>query len=118
MIILPAISERCVTVHFVVELRGPLMQNPEVRTHPRVGGSIGFAHGPPVGKQEEQMASSGTIQPLYGVIIRDKCKSANVDTLKAYRTVAYDLLKDYSGDDTKDLAAAVKELEEVIAKKK
>jgi Domain of unknown function (DUF1843) len=83
-----------------------------------VGGSIRFAHGPPVSKQEEQMASSGTIQPLYGVIIRDKCKSSDVDTLKAYRTVAYDLLKDYSGDDTRDLAAAVKELEEVIAKKK
>jgi len=94
------------------------MQSPDVRTHPGVGGSIRFARGPPVCQQEEQMASSGTIQPLYGVIIRDKCKSSDVDTLKAYRTVAYDLLKDYSGDDTRDLAAAVKELEEVIAKKK
>jgi hypothetical protein len=63
------------------------------------------------------MASSGTIQPLYGVIIRDKCKSADLDTLKAYRTVAYHLLKDHKGPDETDLAGAVKELEQVIAKK-
>jgi hypothetical protein len=63
------------------------------------------------------MASSGTIQPLYGVIIRDKCKSSDLDTLKAYRTVAYFILKDYTGAD-KDLENAVKELEQVIATKK
>jgi hypothetical protein len=64
------------------------------------------------------MASSGTIRPLYGVIIRDKCKSSDVDTLKAYRTVAYDLLKDYkAGPDVDDLKESVKELEKVIAAK-
>ena len=61
------------------------------------------------------MASSGGIQPLYGVIIRDKCKSSDVNTLMAYKTVAYDLLKDYP--DAKDLADAVKDLEKVIASK-
>lgn len=45
------------------------------------------------------MASSGTIRPLFGVIIRDKCKYADVNTLSAYKTVAEDLLKDHTGPD-------------------
>jgi uncharacterized protein DUF1843 len=60
---------------------------------------------------------TGTIRPLYGVIIRDKCKSADVDTLKAYKTVAEDLLKDHDGADAKDLADAVKDLDKAIASK-
>ncbi|MGA2289720.1 DUF1843 domain-containing protein [Bradyrhizobium sp.] len=60
------------------------------------------------------MTSSGTIRPLYGVIIRDKCKSADLNTLMAYRTVAQDLLKDHQD---KDLADAVKELDHAIAAK-
>ena len=63
------------------------------------------------------MATSGPIQPLYGVIIRDKCKYADANTLKAYKTVAEDLLKDHSGSDTADLKAAVKELDAAIAAK-
>ena len=63
------------------------------------------------------MASSGAIRPLYGVVIRDKCKSSEVDTLKAYKTVAEDLLKDHDGPDAKDLAEAVKELDKAIASK-
>jgi uncharacterized protein DUF1843 len=63
------------------------------------------------------MASSGTIRPLYGVVIRDKCKSADVDTLKAYKTVAEDLLKDHDGADAKDLQEALKELDTAIASK-
>jgi hypothetical protein len=66
---------------------------------------------------ETSMTSSGTIRPLYGVIIRDKCKSADLDTLMAYRTVAQDLLKDHKGPDAKDLAEAVKELDKAIAAK-
>jgi hypothetical protein len=60
------------------------------------------------------MTSSGTIRPLYGVIIRDKCKSADLNTLMAYKTVAQDLLKDHHD---KDLADAVKELDHAIAAK-
>jgi hypothetical protein len=63
------------------------------------------------------MASSGTIRPLYGVVIRDKCKSSDVATLMAYKTVAEDLLKDHAGDDAKDLQEAVKELDKAIASK-
>jgi hypothetical protein len=63
------------------------------------------------------MATSGTIRPLYGVIIRDKCKSSDVNTLKAYKMVAEDLLKDHHGPDAKDLAEAVKELDKAIAAK-
>ena len=62
------------------------------------------------------MTTSGTIRPLYGVIIRDKCKSSDVNTLKAYKVVAEDLLKDVTGPDAKDLAEAVKELDTAIAK--
>ena len=62
------------------------------------------------------MTTSGTIRPLYGVIIRDKCKSSDVNTLKAYKVVAEDLLKDVTGPDAKDLAEAVKELDKAIAK--
>lgn len=63
------------------------------------------------------MPYSGPIRPLYGVVIRDKCKIADLDTLKAYRTVAQDILKDYSGPDTDDLRAALGELETAIKKK-
>ena len=62
-------------------------------------------------------ASSGPIRPLYGVIIRDKCKYADLNTLQAYKTVGHDLLKDYQGSDADDLRAALKELDMVIAKK-
>ena len=63
------------------------------------------------------MASSGTIRPLYGVVIRDKCKSADASTLKAYKTVAEDLLKDHGGPDAADLKDALKDLDKAIAAK-
>jgi hypothetical protein len=63
-------------------------------------------------------SGSGTIRPLYGVIIRDKCKTADVETLKAYKVVGHDLLKDHKGDDAKDLAEALKDLDKAIAKYK
>jgi hypothetical protein len=62
------------------------------------------------------MASSGTIRPFYGSMIRDKCKSADVETLKAYKVVGHDILKDHTGADAKDLAEALKDLDKAIAK--
>jgi hypothetical protein len=62
------------------------------------------------------MAASGGIQPLYGVIIHDKCKHADYDTLKAYKVVAMDLLKDHPDD--KGLKDSLKELDSAIAAKK
>jgi len=63
--------------------------------------------------------SSGGIQPLYGVIIRDKCKTADPATLRAYKTVAEDLLKGAGGGaDAQDLRDAVKELDQALAAKK
>lgn len=62
------------------------------------------------------MAASGGIQPLYGVIIHDKCKYADADTLKAYKVVAMDLLKDHP--DAADLKNSLKELDAAIAKAK
>jgi hypothetical protein len=69
-------------------------------------------------QKEQRMASSGTIRPLYGVIIRDKCKSADLDTLKAYKVVGHDLLKRHSGADAEDLKEALKDLDKAIAKHK
>jgi hypothetical protein len=60
-------------------------------------------------------SGSGTIRPLYGVIIHDKCKSSDLDTLKAYKIVGHDLLKDHP--DAKDLADALKDLDKAIAAK-
>jgi hypothetical protein len=64
------------------------------------------------------MAYSGPIRPLYGVIIRDKCKTADAATLKAYKIVAEDMLKDHQGPDAADLKESLKELDAAIAKKK
>jgi hypothetical protein len=61
--------------------------------------------------------STGGIRPLYGVVIRDKCKTADPDTLKAYKKVAEDLLKDTSGPDADDLKKALAELDKVLATK-
>ena len=63
------------------------------------------------------MAYSGPIRPLFGVIIRDKCKTADAATLKAYKTVAEDLLKDHKGPDAEDLKDSLKELDAAIAAK-
>jgi len=62
------------------------------------------------------MTSSGTIRPLYGVIIHDKCKTADLATLKAYKAVAQDMAKD-NGPDAKELADSIKELDAAIAAK-
>jgi hypothetical protein len=63
-------------------------------------------------------SSSGNFRPLYGVVIRDKCKTADKDTLMAYKKVAEDLIKGQSGPDADDLKGAVKELDQAIAAKK
>ena len=62
-------------------------------------------------------AGSGGIRALYGVIIRDKCKYADGPTLRAYKTVTEDLLKDASGPDADDLRASLKDLDAALAKK-
>ena len=69
-------------------------------------------------QQEERVASSGTIRPLYGVIIRDRCKSADAATLKAYKVVAQDMLKGLKGEDAKDLEDALKDVDKALAAKK
>lgn len=60
---------------------------------------------------------SGGIQPLYGPVIQDKCKTADVSTLKAYRIVANDLLKDASGPAADELKTALGDLDKAIAEK-
>jgi hypothetical protein len=53
---------------------------------------------------------------LRGVIIRDKLKSANLETLMAYKTVGHDLTKDKDGNDG-DLQDALADLDKAIAAK-
>jgi len=60
---------------------------------------------------------SGGIRPLYGVVIRDKCKTADLPTLQAYRTVANDLLKGASGSGVDDLRASLGDLDKAIKAK-
>lgn len=60
---------------------------------------------------------SGGIQPLYGVVIREKAKTADHRTLQAYKTVAEDMLKGASGPDADDLKASIAELDKALAKK-
>jgi hypothetical protein len=61
--------------------------------------------------------SNGNGILLYGVMIRDKIKSANLDTLQAYRTVADDLLKSGDADDG-ELRASLADLDKAIAEKR
>jgi hypothetical protein len=53
---------------------------------------------------------------LYGVIMRDKIKSASLETLIAYRTVGQDLAKGKDGYDG-DLHGALADLDKAIAEK-
>jgi hypothetical protein len=66
--------------------------------------------------RRSDMANSRPIHPLYGGVIRDKCKTANPTVLKAYKAVGEDLLKDYHGQEKADLQSALKELDAAIAK--
>jgi hypothetical protein len=53
---------------------------------------------------------------LYGVIMRDRIKSASLETLMAYRTVGQDLAKGKDGHDG-DLQGALADLEKAIEAK-
>ena len=59
---------------------------------------------------------SGGIRPFYGVIIHDKCKTANPDTLRAYKTVCQDILKDASGAEAQELRTAIAEIDQALSK--
>lgn len=63
-------------------------------------------------------SSGGSIQ-LYGVVLRDKAKHADLATLKAYKIVAEDLLKDLGPNhaEAKELKEALHELELALHKK-
>ncbi len=53
---------------------------------------------------------------LYGVILRDKIKSADLATLMAYSKVGHDLAKGKDGHDG-DLQGALADLDKAIAAK-
>lgn len=63
------------------------------------------------------MATSGNLQPLYGKIICEKAKTADLTTLKAYRTVATDLIKGHSGPEAEDLRSCLGDLDTAIKAK-
>lgn len=57
---------------------------------------------------------SGDVRQLYGVILRDKAKTADQDTLMAYRIVVSDLMHGASDDAAKELQGALADLEAAI----
>jgi hypothetical protein len=59
----------------------------------------------------------GGVRLLYGVMIRDKIKTANLETLMAYSKVGHDLAKGNDGHDG-DLQGALADLDKAIAAKK
>jgi hypothetical protein len=61
---------------------------------------------------------SGDIRLLYGAILRDKAKTADLDTLMAYRTVASDLMHSATGDAAKDLESGLADIEKAIHAKR
>jgi len=62
-------------------------------------------------------AGSGiNVQP-YGVLIREKIKTCSLHTLRAYRTVANDMLIGASGPDADDLRASLGDLDKAIKAK-
>jgi hypothetical protein len=60
---------------------------------------------------------SGDMRLLYGVILRDKAKTADKETLNAYRIVASDLMHTASKEAAEDLKGALAELEKAIQAK-
>jgi hypothetical protein len=57
---------------------------------------------------------SGDVRQLYGVILRDKAKTADKDTLMAYRIVVSDLMHGANEDAAKELQGALADLEAAI----
>ena len=60
---------------------------------------------------------SGDIRQLYGVILRDKAKTADLETLKAYRLVATDMMHTASKEVAKELEEALVDVEKAIQAK-
>jgi hypothetical protein len=59
---------------------------------------------------------SGGIRPFYGRVITDKCKSADHNTLRAYKTVCEDLLKDASGAEAQELKDSIQSIDKALHK--
>ena len=63
------------------------------------------------------MAVSGQNILLYGVVMRDKSRTADASTLTAYKTVAEDLLKDASGVEADELKEALSHIDAALKHK-
>jgi hypothetical protein len=61
-----------------------------------------------------EYGGGGDIRQLYGVILRDKAKTADKETLMAYRLVASDLMHSASKEAAEDLKGALADLEKAI----
>jgi hypothetical protein len=69
-------------------------------------------------RRETQMAQSySKIVPFYAVVVKDKCKTADAETLRHYKAVAEDLLKDsdHGYADDPELKEALKTCDDAIA---
>jgi hypothetical protein len=63
---------------------------------------------------------SGGIRQVYGCVIRDRIKTADPQTLRAYKIVGEDLLKDATepSEQVESLRAALKDLDHALSGKK
>lgn len=61
-----------------------------------------------------EYGGGGDIRLLYGVILRDKAKTADKETLMAYRLVVSDLMHGASEEAAEDLKGALGELEKAL----
>jgi hypothetical protein len=66
---------------------------------------------------EYEGGGNGKNRLLYGVIIRDKIKTADKATLQAYRTVGHDLLTTAGDADDGQLREALADLDQALATK-
>jgi hypothetical protein len=61
-----------------------------------------------------EYGGGGDIRQLYGVILRDKAKTADKETLMAYRLVVSDLMHGASKEAAEDLQGALADLEKAL----
>ena len=64
-----------------------------------------------------ELGASGNGITLYGVILRDRCRTADLSTLQAYHTVGHDLLQGASGPEADEVRSALGDLDKAIKAK-
>ena len=98
--------------HNAITLFGCIVVGREASAMTRLSLATGGTNGPILFRRNSR--------PFYAVIIHDKCKTADAETLRAYRVVAQDLLNDPNSgyQDFQDLKDALKVCDQTLSGKK